>query len=219
MADAVRAQPAFLKWFKTKRGATMMEQVWTENPIFRQILGICSALAVTNLMTNTLIMCGALIFVNVCATMIISALREFTPRRTRMITQVLIIATFVIIVDLVIKAFAYEASKQMGAYVGLIITNCIIMGRAEAFASKNSVGLTFWDALGSGLGYSVVLIGVALIREPLGFGTLLGYRIFPETPIFQWQLMVLPPGAFICLGLLVWIGRSLIPEKEEAAAP
>jgi len=215
MADQVATTPAFLKWFKTKKGAAMIEQVWAENPIFRQILGICSALAVTNLLRNTLIMCVALIFVNVCANMIISAIREFTPRRTRMITQVLIIATFVIIVDLMIKAFAYEASKQMGAYVGLIITNCIIMGRAEAFASKNTVSMTFWDALGS----SVVLIAVALIREPLGFGTLFGYRILPETPIFQWQLMVLPPGAFICLGLLVWIGRSLIPEKEEAAAP
>jgi Na+-transporting NADH:ubiquinone oxidoreductase subunit D len=216
MADAVAAKPAFLKWFKTKRGAALIEQIWAENPIFRQILGICSALAVTNLMTNTLIMCAGLVFANVGANIIISALREFTPRRTRMITQVLIIATFVIIIDFVIKAFAYEASKQMGAYIGLIITNCIIMGRAEAFASKNTVGMTFWDALGSGLGYSVVLIAVALIREPLGFGTLLGFRILPETPIFQWQLMVLPPGAFICLGLLVWIGRSLIPEKEEA---
>ena len=216
MADRVVAKPALLKWFKGKSGAAMLEQVWAENPIFRQILGICSALAVTNLMKNTLIMCGALIFVNVCANMIISALREFTPRRTRMITQVLIIATFVIIVDLFIKAFAYEASKQMGAYVGLIITNCIIMGRAEAFASRNSVGLTFWDALGSGLGYSVVLIAVALMREPLGFGTLLGYRILPEGFV-PWQLMVLPPGAFIGLGIFIWIGRAVAPEKVDDA--
>jgi len=217
MADRVVARPAFLKWFEGKNATTMVEQVWASNPIFRQILGICSALAVTNLLRNTLIMCAGLIFANIGSNMIISALREYTPRRTRMITQVLIIATFVIIIDFVIKAFAYEASKQMGAYIGLIITNCIIMGRAEAFASKNTVRLTFWDALGSGLGYSVVLIAVALIREPLGFGTLFGYRILPETPIFQWQLMVLPPGAFIVLGLLVWVGRSLIPEKVEEA--
>ncbi len=216
MADRVIAKPGILKWFEGKSGAAMLEQVWVENPIFRQILGICSALAVTNLMKNTLIMCGALIFVNVCANMIISALREFTPRRTRMITQVLIIATFVIIVDLVIKAFAYEASKQMGAYVGLIITNCIIMGRAEAFASRNTVGLTFWDALGSGLGYSVVLIAIALMREPLGFGTLLGYRILPAGFV-EWQLMVLPPGAFIGLGIFIWIGRAFSPEKVEEA--
>ena len=216
MADKVVAKPAFLKWFQGKSGAAMLEQVWAENPIFRQILGICSALAVTNLMKNTLIMCAALIFVNVCSNMIISAIREFTPRRTRMITQVLIIATFVIIVDLIIKAFAYEASKQMGAYVGLIITNCIIMGRAEAFASRNTVGLTFWDALGSGLGYSVVLIAVALMREPLGFGTLLGYRIMPAGFV-EWQLMVLPPGAFIALGIFIWIGRAIAPEKVEQA--
>jgi len=216
MADQVIKRSALLKWFKGKNATTMLEQVWAENPIFRQILGICSALAVTNLMKNTLIMCGALIFVNVCANMIISALREFTPRRTRMITQVLIIATFVIIVDLFIKAFAYEASKQLGAYVGLIITNCIIMGRAEAFASRNSVRLTFWDALGSGLGYSVVLIAVALMREPLGFGTLLGYRILPAGFV-EWQLMVLPPGAFIGLGIFIWIGRAVAPEKVEEA--
>jgi Na+-transporting NADH:ubiquinone oxidoreductase subunit D len=216
MADRVVARPAFLRWFGTKQGEAMVDQVWASNPIFRQILGICSALAVTNLMRNTLIMCFALIFVNVGANMIISAIRDFTPRRTRMITQVLIIATFVIIVDLVIKAFAYEASKQMGAYVGLIITNCIIMGRAEAFASKNSVGMTFWDALGSGIGYSIVLIGVALIREPLGFGTLFGYQVLPAS-FPKWQIMVLPPGAFICLGLLVWLGRALAPEKVEEA--
>jgi len=216
MADKAATKPAMLRWFEGKSGAAMLEQVWAENPIFRQILGICSALAVTNLMKNTLIMCGALIFVNVCANMIISALRDLTPRRTRMITQVLIIATFVIIVDLIIKAFAYEASKQMGAYVGLIITNCIIMGRAEAFASKNPIKLTFWDALGSGLGYSIVLIAVALMREPLGFGTLLGYRVMPAGFV-EWQLMVLPPGAFIGLGIFIWISRAISPEKVEQA--
>jgi len=214
MADKAAAKPAVLKWFGGKSASAMLEQVWTENPIFRQILGICSALAVTNLMRNTLIMCAGLVFANVGSNMIISALREYTPRRTRMITQVLIIATFVIIIDFVIKAFAYEASKQMGAYIGLIITNCIIMGRAEAFASKNTVGMTFWDALGSGLGYSVVLIGVALIREPLGFGTLFGFQVLPESFV-KWQIMVLPPGAFICLGLLVWFGRAIAPEKVQ----
>ncbi|MBN1919256.1 MAG: NADH:ubiquinone reductase (Na(+)-transporting) subunit D [Verrucomicrobia bacterium] len=214
MADKVATKPALLRWFGTKQGATLLEQVWAENPIFRQILGICSALAVTNLMANTLIMCAGLVFANVGSNMIISALREYTPRRTRMITQVLIIATFVIIIDFVIKAFAYEASKQMGAYIGLIITNCIIMGRAEAFASKNTVGMTFLDALGSGLGYSVVLIAVALIREPLGFGTLFGFQVLPESFV-KWQLMVLPPGAFICLGLLVWFGRAVAPEKVQ----
>lgn len=217
MADKVIPKPAFLRWFQGKSGAAMLEQIWVENPIFRQILGICSALAVTNFLKNTLIMCGAVIFVNVCANMIISALRDFTPRRTRMITQMLVIATFVIIVNQVIQAYAYEASKQMGPYVGLIITNCIIMGRAEAFASRNTVGLTFWDALGSGLGYSVVLIGIALIREPLGAGTLLGYRIMPAGFV-EWQLMVLPPGAFICLGLFIWIGRAIAPEKVQEAA-
>ena len=211
------AKSGITRWFEGKSGAAMLEQVWVENPIFRQILGICSALAVTNLMKNTLIMCAALIFVNICANMIISALREYTPRRTRMITQVLVIATFVIIVDLVIKAFAYEASKQMGAYVGLIITNCIIMGRAEAFASKNTVTLTFWDALGSGLGYSIVLIAVALMREPLGFGTLMGYRIMPAGFV-EWQLMVLPPGAFIGLGIFIWISRAISPGNVEEAA-
>jgi Na+-transporting NADH:ubiquinone oxidoreductase subunit D len=216
MADKVITTPALLKWFKGKSATAMLEQVWAENPIFRQILGICSALAVTNLMKNTLIMCGGLVFANVFSNMIISAIRTFTPRRTRMITQVLVIATFVIIIDLVIKAFAYEASKQMGAYIGLIITNCIIMGRAEAFASRNTVALTFWDALGSGLGYSVVLIAMALIREPLGFGTLMGIRVMPAGFV-TWQLMVLPPGAFIALGLYIWVGRAISPIKVEQA--
>lgn len=215
MADQVITKPAALRWFGGKSATAMLDQVWAENPIFRQILGICSALAVTNLMRNTLIMCAGLTFANVGSNMIISALREYTPRRVRMIAQVLIIATFVIIIDFLIKAFAYEASKQMGAYIGLIITNCIIMGRAEAYASKNTIGLTFWDSLGAGLGYSFVLIAIALIREPLGFGTLFGAQVLPASFV-KWQIMVLPPGAFICLGLLIWLGRSIVPDKVEA---
>jgi Na+-transporting NADH:ubiquinone oxidoreductase subunit D len=200
--------------FGGKGMAALREQVWTENPIFRQILGICSALAVTNLVMNTFVMCAGVIFVTCFSSLFVSLLRHYTPKRIRMITQVLIISTFVIIVDLILKAYLPIISKQLGPYVGLIITNCIIMGRAEGFASRNTPGISFLDGLGASLGYSVVLLGIALVREPLGSGSILGYRVLGDW-FMQWQIMKLPPGAFLALGIYIWIAKTVSPDLEE----
>ena len=181
-------------------------QVWDDNPIFRQILGICSALAVTNLVLNTFVMCAGVIFVTSFSCLFVSLIRHYTPRRIRMVTQVLIIATFVIIVDLVLKAFLPAVSKQLGPYVGLIITNCIIMGRAESFASRNPPAASFLDGMGAALGYSVVLLAIAVVREPLGSGTFFGAQVLGDG-FMQWQIMKLPPGAFLTHGVFIWIAK------------
>ncbi len=187
----------------------LLKQLWTENPIFRQVLGICSALAVTNLMFNTLLMCVGLIWTTVMTNITVSALRNYIPQRVRMMVQVLIIACYVIIVDIVLQAKYPEIHRVIGAYVGLIITNCIIMGRAEAFASRNPVWPSFCDGLGSGLGYSGVLMSIALVREVLGFGSVFGVML-PGTEIWwhSWTIMIMPPGAFFVLAIIVWIARS-----------
>lgn len=187
----------------------MAVNVWKENPVFRQVLGICSALAVTNLLANTLFMCAGVIVVTALSNFFISMLRNFIPKRIRMIVQVLIIASFVMMVDIVIKAVAPDIHRFIGPYVGLIITNCIIMGRAEAFASQNTPFLSLIDGLATGVGYSLILIAIALVREPMGFGTILGY-VLPARDIWwhQWTIMVMPPGAFFTLGLITWFARN-----------
>lgn len=183
--------------------------LWTENPVFRQVLGICSTLAVTNLLNNTLFMCLGVTFTTAFAGLTVSALRNYIPPRIRMIVQVLIIASYVMIVDVVIKALAPDIHRFIGPYVGLIITNCIIMGRAEAFASANKPLPSFVDGLFSGLGYSFVLLLIASIREPLGFGTLFG-AVLPFRDLWwhQWTIMVMPPGAFFTLALFTWWARG-----------
>ena len=188
--------------------------LWNENPVFRQVLGICSTLAVTNLLANTLFMCFGVIFVTALSNFTISLLRNHIPRRIRMIVQVLIIASYVMIVDIIIKAVNPDIHRFIGPYVGLIITNCIIMGRAEAFASQNKPWPSFLDGIASGLGYALILIAIALVREPLGFGTLLGYPL-PATDIWwhQWTIMVMPPGAFFMLGIVTWIARGISPAE------
>lgn len=195
--------------------------LWNENPVFRQVLGICSTLAVTNLLANTLFMCFGVIFVTALSNLTISFLRDYIPRRTRMIVQVLIIASYVMIVDIIIKALAPDIHRFIGPYVGLIITNCIIMGRAEAFASQNRPFTSLIDGIASGLGYSLVLIAIACIREPLGFGTLLGYTL-PAKELWwhQWTIMVMPPGAFFMLAIVTWFARaySLKTEKSKQGA-
>ncbi len=189
------------------------------NPVMLQILGICSALAVTTSLAPALTMGLALTTVVSLASAAISAIRNHIPSSIRIIVQMLIIASLVIVVDQVLKAFAYEISKQLSVFVGLIITNCIVLGRAEAFASKNSVGLSFLDGLGNGLGYSLVLAVVAALRELFGSGTLLGVTVF--TPISEggWfqpiGIMVLAPGAFFLIGLLIWGLRSWKPQQVE----
>lgn len=185
--------------------------VWDNNPVFRQILGICSTLAVTNLLINTCVMCVGLVFVVVCSNVTVSALRHYTPRRVRMIVQTLTIAAYVIIFKIVIDAYVPEIATALGAYVGLIITNCIIMGRAEGFAAQNPVWPSLVDGVGCGLGYSIILLIIAFFRELMGFGTLFGFQVLGEwwTP---WTIMVMPPGAFFALALVIWAARRHAPE-------
>lgn len=188
--------------------------IWDDNPVFRQILGICSALAVTNLMMNSLIMGLGLIFVTALSSLTISIIRQFTPKHIRMMVQVLIISAYVIIVDIFLKAYLPEMSKALGPYVGLIITNCIIMGRAEAYAQKKSTFRVFFlDGVASGAGYTMVLLIIAFFRELMGFGTIFGYQVLGDwwTP---WSIMVMPPAAFFILAIIIWITHN-IQDKDE----
>lgn len=181
--------------------------ILNENPVLVQILGICSALAVTNLMMNSLIMGLALTFVTGISSFTISVIRQFTPKHVRMIIQVLIIAAYVIIVDIFLKAYMPEMSKALGPYVGLIITNCIIMGRAEAYAQVNPPIPSLWDGIAAGLGYTFILLAIAFVRELMGFGTIFGMPVLGEwwTP---WTIMVMPPAAFFLLAILIWVLNS-----------
>lgn len=188
--------------------------LWKDNPVLRQVLGICSTLAVTNLMMNTLVMDAGLIFTVCMSSLTVSLLRKYTPLRIRMMVQTLIIASYVIIVDIMIKAYLPDISEALGPYVALIITNCIIMGRTEAFARHNPPLASFLDGLGMSLGYSLVLIIIAFIREPLGFGTLLGFRVMPQG-FTQWTIMIMAPGAFFTLGLLAWFFKYFWPQAAE----
>ncbi len=189
------------------------------NPIALQILGVCSALAVTSKLETSLMMSLALTAVLVCSNAAISLIRNHIPSSIRIIVQMTIIASLVIIVDQMLKAFAFELSKQLSVFVGLIITNCIVLGRAETYAMKNSVGLSFLDGLGNGLGYSLILIIVGTIRELFGSGTLLGYTIFPLVTEGGWfypiGIMLLPPSAFFIIGLFIWWLRSWKTEQVE----
>jgi len=190
-----------------------------ENPIALQILGICSALAVTNSLTVTLVMCLALTTVVSFSNLFISIIRNHIPSSIRIIVQMTIIASLVIVVDEILKAYDYETSKKLSVFVGLIITNCIVMGRAEAFAMKEKPLLSFFDGLGNGLGYSLILISVAIIRELFGSGTLMGYEILPLVSNGGWyvgnNLLLLPPSSFIIIGLFIWAIRSIRPDQVE----
>lgn len=175
-----------------------------ENSVWKQILGICSALAVTNLMLNSLIMGLGVIFSLALSNFTISLIRNYTPRSVRMMAQTLIIASYVIIVDIFLKANLPEISKQLGPYVGLIITNCILMGRAEAFASQNKPLDAFIDGIGAGVGYTLVLLVIAFVRELFGFGSLFGFRVV-WAGWTNWSIMVMAPSAFFILAMLIWI--------------
>jgi Na+-transporting NADH:ubiquinone oxidoreductase subunit D len=191
--------------------------LFSENQVIRQILGICSVLAVTNLLKNTLIMGLGLIFTVTLSSFTISLIRNFIPSRVRMIVQTLIIASYVIFVDIFIKANFPEISRALGPYVGLIITNCIIMGRAEAFAQKNTPILSLFDGLFAGIGYAAIILVVAFFRELLGFGTLFGYNV-NFLNFETWTLMVMPPSAFFIIGSMIWMVSSRIQRKKEATA-
>jgi len=188
--------------------------LWDDNPVFRQVLGICSTLAVTNRLVNTLVMCLGLIYATVLSSVTVSLLRNVTPRRIRMMVEVLIIAAYVIVLKLFLQAFMPDISRELGAYVGLIITNCIIMGRCEAFAGQNRPLLSAMDAVGSSLGYSLLLLFIAFFRELAGFGTLFGVQVLGAwwTP---WTIMVMAPGAFFMLAVAVWLARSIAPEPVQ----
>lgn len=188
--------------------------LWKENPVVRQILGICSSLAVTNLMMNTLVMGLGVMFVTALSSLTISALRDYIPRRIRMIVQTLIIAAYVILVDIFIKANMPDISKALGPYVGLIITNCIIMGRAEAFAQKNKPFISMLDGLFAGLGYAILLLIVAFFRELLGFGTILGRNV-NFGGFDTWTIMVMPPGAFFMIAIMIWISSNAMAARSK----
>jgi len=175
-----------------------------DNSVIRQVLGICSSLAVTNLMLNSLIMGLGVIFTLVFSSLTISLIRNYTPRSVRMMAQVLIIGSYVIIVDIFLRANLPEISKQLGPYVGLIITNCILMGRAEAFSSKNNPVDSMIDGVGAGIGYTLVLLSIACIRELFGFGSLFGLTILGSWWL-KWSIMVMAPSAFFLLAVMIWI--------------
>ena len=197
----------------SQSGQILRENVWDNNPILIQILGICSTLAVTNLLVNTFIMTIGVIFVTAFTNLTVSLLKSLFPRKVRMIVQTLIIAFYVIIVDILLRAYMPEIHTALGPYVGLIITNCIIMGRAEAFAQSNPPLISFWDGVTSGLGYMAVLMLIAFVRELLGFGSLFGVQLFSDwfTP---WTIMVMPPSAFFAVGLLLWGVKSIMLRDE-----
>jgi Na+-transporting NADH:ubiquinone oxidoreductase subunit D len=189
------------------------------NPIALQVLGICSALAVTSSMKNALVMTLAVVFVTAFSNLFISIIRNHIPSSVRIIVQMAIIASLVIVVDQVLKAFSYQLSKELAVFVGLIITNCIVMGRAEAFAMKEKPGVSFLDGIGNGLGYGAILMLVAFVRELFGFGTLFGYEILPLIQNGGWYqangLLVLPFSSFFVIGLLIWALRQWKPEQVE----
>ncbi len=197
----------------------LIEPLIKNNPLTLQILGICSALAVTTSLKTALLMSVALTVVTAFSGASISAIRNHIPGNIRIIVQMTIIASLVIVVDQLLKAFSYETSKQLSVFVGLIITNCIVMGRAEAYAMKNPVIPSFIDGLGNGLGYSLILIIVAVIRELFGAGSLLGYKIMPLTTDGGWYqsngMLLLPPSAFFIIGLLIWLFRTFDTEQLE----
>jgi Na+-transporting NADH:ubiquinone oxidoreductase subunit D len=199
----------------------LVDPIFNNNPIALQVLGICSALAVTISMSQTLVMCAAVIFVTTMSNVAVSLVRNRVPTSIRIIVQMTIIASLVIVVDQVLQAVAYDISKSLSVFVGLIITNCIVMGRAEAFAMQNGPYLSALDGFGNALGYSVILIGVALIREPLGSGTFLGYEIMPTVNNGGWYytngMLLLSPSAFFIIGLFIWAIRAWKPEQVEEA--
>ena len=196
------------KLFGAKGYRIIKNGIWRDQPIFSMVLGICSALAITNRVENAIAMGAGVTFVLMASSLVISPLRTLIPRRARMITYMITIASFVIMVDKFLKAFYPDISEALGPYVGLIITNCIIMGRAEGFYIQNKLHHSLLDGLSNGIGYSYALISIAIVREILGFGTLLGVKVTPAGWT-NWVVMTMAPGAFFLLGIFLWITRTL----------
>ena len=213
---------------KVTAKSVLLDPVFKKNPIGLLILGICSALAVTTKMVPSLVMCIAVTFVIACSSTAVSTIRHRIPGNIRIIVEMVIIASFVILVDQILKAYMYETSKTLSVFVGLIITNCIVMGRAEGFALKNGPWLSFLDGIGNGLGYSFILMTVAFFRELFGSGTLFGVNILtpvtfvnPESGASGWYspngLMLLSPSAFFLIGGIIWVVRTFYPDQVEKA--
>lgn len=200
---------------QSKTMKVFTDQIWKNNPVFVQVLGICSTLAVTNVVKNTVVMCLGLLFTLALSGFTISALRKLIPARIRIMVEMLIIASFVIIVDIFLQAYQPEVSRQLGPYVGLIITNCILMGRAEAFALSNPPFLSMVDGISAGLGYSVVLLTISVFRELLGSGTLWGINILNNVPGWtNWSIMVMASGAFFMLATFIWVVKGFFLKAE-----
>lgn len=203
-----------------KAKEVLLDPLFNHNPIALQVLGICSALAVTTSLQNSVAMCLAVIFVLGLSNASVSLIRKFIPSSIRIIVQMTIIASLVIVVDQILAAFAFEISKTMSVFVGLIITNCIVMGRAEAFAMKNGPGLSFLDGLGNALGYSLILLFVGFFRELFGSGTIWGYTVMAKAGDGGWYvpngMMLFPPSAFFLIGLFIWALRTWKPDQVES---
>ena len=208
-----------MELFSKKNKETFLTPLGLNNPVSVQVLGICSALAVTSKLEPALVMGLSVTIIVALANVVISLLRKTIPNRIRIIVQLVVVATLVTIVSQVLKAFAYDVSVQLSVYVGLIITNCILMGRLEAFAMQNGPWESFLDGVGSGLGYAIILIIVGFFRELLGSGTLLNFRVSPDCA-YEWGylnngLMVLPPMALIIMACIIWYQRSKNPDLQE----
>ncbi|HHO52728.1 MAG TPA: NADH:ubiquinone reductase (Na(+)-transporting) subunit D [Deltaproteobacteria bacterium] len=217
--DVAPAPAAPIIQFTKKERQILVDPMMDNNPITVQVLGICSALAVTIQLNRSLVMAAAVIAVVAASNVLISLIRNYIPPSIRIIVQLSIIASLVIVVDQVLQAFLYDISKQLSVFVGLIITNCIVMGRAEAFAMANPPWQSLLDGLGNGLGYGAILVAVAFFRELLGSGSLFGFPVVPAAlynlGYANNGLMVLAPGAFIILGLMIWAQRTWTGYAEE----
>lgn len=207
---------------KTSNRENLLNPLLENNPIALQILGICSALAITTNLNATLTMCLAVTFVLTLSNLFISAIRQYIPNNVRIIVQMTIITSLVIVVDQFLRAYAYELSRELSVFVGLIITNCIILGRAEAFAMQNPPLASAIDGIGNALGYSLVLLFVGFWRELLGSGSLFGMRVLTPVSEGGWYLpnglMLLPPSAFLLIGVFIWALRSFKPKQKEQPA-
>ncbi len=200
---------------------TVTAPLLVANPVTLHVLGVCSALAVTTSLAASLVMSAALIVVVTVSSGIVSLIRRHIPRSIRLIVQITIIASLVIVVDQVLQAYLFAMSRRLSVFVGLIVTNCIVLARAESFAMEHAPGASVLDALGNGLGYALILVAIGTVRELLGAGTLMGVTVLPITADGGWftplEFMNLPPSAFFLLGLLVWTVRTLRPEQAEPA--
>ncbi|MGI6436597.1 MAG: NADH:ubiquinone reductase (Na(+)-transporting) subunit D [Spirochaetales bacterium] len=201
---------------KSKLLKTFTEPLGKNNPVFVQILGICSTLAVTNKVQNTMVMVLGVTFATALSAWTVSLLRKLIPSRIRMMVETMIIAAYVILVDIILKAYYPEMWKQLGPYVGLIITNCIVMGRVEAFALTNKPLPSLVDGLASGLGYAYVLLLISVVRELMGSGSLWGYRILGPWWT-NWAIMIMPPGGFFILAIAIWMIRETVGKEVSHA--